>query len=169
MPAAARDSSGARAAGHWLFWVCAALYLWTAPGRILFPDDEIVFQTTRALFERHSVAIEGIPRRTGELRDRADGTFGWAPGVDGKRYGFFGHALALAGLPGFALGKLGAAQAPAAWRHALRSNHYYLHARSQQADWTRFGVSLTNVWAAPSLPRAKPGRPARAKAWPKNP
>ncbi len=144
-----RALGGSRAAGRWLLWLCVVLYLWTAPGRILFPDDEIVFQTTRALYERGSIVIEGIPKRTGELRSRADGTFGWAPGRGGERYGFFGHALAVAALPGYALGKLGAAAAPPPWRHALRSDHYYLHARSQQADWTRFGVALTNVWVTP--------------------
>jgi hypothetical protein len=148
---ASRDPEGAarRAAGRWLFWVCAALYLWTAPGRILFPDDEIVFQTTRALVERQTLAIEGIPKRTGELRGRADGTFGWAPGPGGERYGFFGHALAIAAVPGFLAGKLAATHAPTTWRHALRSDHYYLHARSQEADWTRLGVTLTNVWVTP--------------------
>jgi len=132
-----------------MLWVCVVLYLWTAPGRILFPDDEIVFQTTRALYERGSLEIEGIPRRTGELEGRPDGTFGWAPGASGERYGFFGHALAISALPGYAVGRLGAAHAPTTWRHALRSDHYYLHARSQVADWTRFGVTLTNVWITP--------------------
>jgi hypothetical protein len=143
------ESIRARNAGRWMLWVCAVLYFWTAPGRILFPDDEIVFQTTRAIYERGSLAIEGIPRRTGELEGRPDGTFGWAPGAHGERYGFFGHALAIAALPGYALGKLGASHANTKWRHALRSDHYYLHARSQDADWTRFGVTLTNVWITP--------------------
>lgn len=141
--------ASARAAGRWLFSLCVVLYLWTTPGRILFPDDEIVFQTTRALYERGSLGIEGIPKRTGELRGRPDGTFGWAPGADGTRYSFFGHALAIVALPGYALGRLGSTHAPASWRHALRSDHYWLHARSQSADWTRLGVTLTNVWITP--------------------
>jgi hypothetical protein len=132
--------------GGLLFVLCCALYLWTAPGRILFPDDEIVYQTTRALYERGALDIEGIPKRTGELKGRPDGTFGWAPGPGGLRYGFFGHALSVVALPSYALGKLVAAHAPEPWRHAIRSDHYFLHERSAQADWTRLAVSLTNVW-----------------------
>ncbi|MBC8072191.1 MAG: hypothetical protein IAG13_27975 [Deltaproteobacteria bacterium] len=126
--------------------LCCALYLWTAPGRILFPDDEIVFQTTQAIYERGSLDIAGIPKRTGELRGRPDGTFGWAPGVDGRRYGFFGHALSIVALPAYAVGKVIAAHAPEPWRHAIRSDHYFLHPRSPEADWTRLAVSTTNVW-----------------------
>ncbi|HWB80613.1 MAG TPA: hypothetical protein VG755_36875 [Nannocystaceae bacterium] len=125
--------------------LCCALYLWTAPGRILFPDDEIVYQTTRALYERGALDIEGIPKRTGELKGRPDGTFGWAPGRNAKRYGFFGHALSLVALPAYAIGKVVAARAPEPWRHAIRSDHYFLHPRSPQQDWPRLVVSLTNV------------------------
>ncbi len=132
--------------GVWLFALCCALYLWTAPGRILFPDDEIVFQTTRALAERGALDIEGIPKRTGELKGRPDGTFGWAPGRDGKRYGFFGHALSIVALPSYAIGKVIATRVPEPWRHAIRSDHYFLHPRSPTADWPRLAVSLTNVW-----------------------
>ncbi|HET6584193.1 MAG TPA: hypothetical protein VFG69_12110 [Nannocystaceae bacterium] len=128
---------------------CAAVYLWTAPGRILFPDDEIVFQTTRAIAERGSLAIAGIPKRTGELKGRPDGTFGWAPGRDGQRYGFFGHGLALVALPTYAIGEAMATRAPEPWRHAIRSDHYMLHQRSQQEDWPRLVVSLTNCWVTP--------------------
>lgn len=131
--------------GGWLFVLCCALYLWTAPGRILFPDDEIVYQTTRAIYERGALDIEGIPKRTGELKGRPDGTFGWAPGRDAKRYGFFGHALSVVALPAYAIGKVVAARAPEPWRHAIRSDHYFLHERSPQADWPRLVVSLTNV------------------------
>jgi hypothetical protein len=128
---------------------CAAAFLWTAPGRILFPDDEIVFQTTRAIAERGSLTIEGIPKRTGELEGRADGTFGWAPGKDGGRYGFFGHGLALVALPAYALGDAATTRAPEAWRHAIRSDHYMLHRRSPSEDWPRLFVSLTNCWITP--------------------
>lgn len=146
----ALDVRRARLAAWWLFWWCASVFAFTAPGRILFPDDEIVFQTTRALSERGSLVIEGIPRRTGELEGRPDGTFGWAPGPDGQRYAFFGHGLAVAGLGGYAVGELAARHAPPTWRHALRSDHYYLHPRSQSADWTRLGVTLTNLWVTPA-------------------
>jgi len=128
---------------------CAAVYLWTAPGRILFPDDEIVFQTTRAIAERGTLAIEGIPKRTGELEGRPDGTFGWAPGTDGMRYGFFGLGLAVVALPGYVLGDAITTRAPEAWRHAIRSDHYMLHRRSPSEDWPRLFVSLTNCWITP--------------------
>lgn len=122
------------------------IYLCCAPGRIIYPDDEIVFQTTRALWERGELAIEGIPKRTGEPEDRPSGTFGWAPGVDGRRYGFFGHALSVVALPLYGLGRAAVDHAPPAWRHVIRSDHYFMHRRSPQADWPRLTVSLTNCF-----------------------
>lgn len=123
---------------------CAALYLWTAPGRISFPDDEIVFQTTQSLVERGSLAIDGIPRRTGEPKGRPDGTFGWAPGPHGERYGFFGHALSFVAAPMYALARATAPIVPFAWTRAIRSDHYTFHVREARSDWTRLVVSLTN-------------------------
>jgi hypothetical protein len=131
-----------------LWLCCAVIYLCCAPGRIIYPDDEIVFQTTRALWERGELSIEGIPKRTGEPEDRPDGTFGWAPGVDGRRYGFFGHALSVVALPLYGLGRAAVDHAPPAWRHVIRSDHYFLHRRSPQADWPRLTVSLTNCLVA---------------------
>lgn len=122
------------------------IYLCCAPGRIIYPDDEIVFQTTRALWERGDLAIEGIPKRTGEPEARPSGTFGWAPGVDGQRYGFFGHALSVVALPLYGLGRAAVDHAPPAWRHVIRSDHYFMHRRSPQADWPRLTVSLTNCF-----------------------
>lgn len=127
-----------------LVLLCTAICLWFSPGRISVPDDEIVFQTTRSLWERHELAIEGIPRRTGELKGRPDGTFGWAPGTDGKRYGFFGHALSFVALPAYGLGKVAAARAPEQWRHAVRSDHYWVHQRSAAEDYPRMFVGFTN-------------------------
>ncbi len=129
-----------------LWLLCVVVYLCFAPGRILYPDDEIVFQTTQALWERGDLAIEGIPKRTGEPRGRPDGTFGWAPGVDGRRYGFFGHGLSVVALPLYGLGKSAITHAPAQWRHVIRSDHFFLHVRSPQADWPRLTVSLTNCF-----------------------
>lgn len=125
------------------------LYLWTTPGRILFPDDEIVVQTTAAIYERGALDIPGIAKRTGELEGRPDGTFGWAEGRDGRRYGFFGHGLSIVALPLFALGRAVAPHAPEIWRHALRSDHYYMHPRSPEADWPRLFASLTNACITP--------------------
>jgi len=130
-----------------VFCVCA--YLLCAPGRIAFPDDEIVYQTTAALYERGGLSIPGIPRRTGEPKGEPTGTFGWAAGPDGERYGFFGHGLSVVALPMYGLGKAAAASAPEAWRHTIRSDHFFVHGRSQHDDWTRLFVSLTNCLLTP--------------------
>lgn len=130
-----------------VFCVCA--YVLCAPGRIAFPDDEIVYQTTAALYEHGGLSIEGIPRRTGEPKGQPTGTFGWAEGSSGERYGFFGHGLSVIALPMYALGKAAAASAPEPWRHTIRSDHFFVHGRSQHDDWTRLLVSLTNCLLTP--------------------
>ncbi len=127
-----------------LFIVCVSIFLFTAPGRIQFPDDEIVYQTTASLCERGTLAIDGIPKRTGEPKGRPKGTFGWAPGPDGRRYGFFGHGLSVAAMPLYALAWRTEQTVPKTWTHAVRSDHFVFHKRSHKADWTRLLVSLTN-------------------------
>lgn len=122
----------------------ASLLIGTAPGRIPFPDDEIVFQTTRALWEEGSLAIPGIPKRSGEVDGQEKGTFGWAPGPDGRRYGFFGHGLSAAALPFYGLARLTFPVVPELWRHAIRPDHHAFHRREPLEDWTRLVVSLTN-------------------------
>ncbi len=124
--------------------LAAAVYMWTTPGRIQFPDDEIVFQTAASLWDDGDLDIPGIARRSGEPPGRPTGTFGWAPGPDGQRYGFFGHGLSLAALPLYALGSATADHVPPAWPHAVRSDHFVFHKRGHHADWTRLVVSLTN-------------------------
>ncbi len=121
-----------------------AIYLLTAPGRIPFPDDEIVVQTTIAIAEEGSFAIPGIERRSGEVRGQERGTFGWALGRDGRRYGFFGHGLSLVALPAYYFAKLTYPVVPATWRHAVRSDHMAFHRRGPFADWVRLLISLTN-------------------------
>lgn len=133
-------SSGAAALGVF----AAAVYLWTAPGRIQFPDDEIVFQTAASLWDDGDLDIPGIPRRTGEPKGRPSGSFGWAPGPEGQRYGFFGHGLAVLAVPAYALASATAEVVPEAWPHAVRSDHYVFHRRGHRADWTRLVVSLSN-------------------------
>jgi len=123
-----------------------AVYVWTAPGRITFPDDEIVFQTTESLWTRGDLAIAGIPKKTGEPPHLPAGSFGWALGRDGLRYGFFGHGLAVAGLPMYGLARASLEAVPESWWHAVRSDHFFFHKRSKQADWPRLLVSLTNAW-----------------------
>lgn len=150
---------------------CAALFLWTAPGRIQFPDDEIVFQTTASLVERGSLAIAGIGHRTGEPAGRPPGTFGWAEGPDGARYGFFGHGLSLVAAPMYALASATAPAVPFAWTRAVRSDHFTFHVREARSDWLRQVVSLTNCFitaaAAYALVRwlAWLGFSARAALW----
>jgi hypothetical protein len=124
--------------------VSTALFLMTAPGRIPFPDDEIVFQTTQSLYERGSLAIPGIARRSGEMAGQAKGTFGWAEGRDGARYGFFGHGLSVVALPAYGLAKLTYPWVPPTWRYGVRSDHLAFHDRDPFADWARLVVSLTN-------------------------
>ena len=126
--------------------LCICAFALFAPGRIAFPDDEIVYQTTASLWDRGELAIDGIPKRTGEPKGQPDGTFGWAKGVDGKRYGFFGHALSMVALPMYALARATEPRVPEAWRHAVRSDHFYLHRRSLAEDWPRLVVSLTNCF-----------------------
>lgn len=124
--------------------LAAAVYLWTAPGRIQFPDDEIVFQTAASLWDDGDLDIPGIARRTGEPQGRPPGTFGWAPGPDGQRYGFFGHGLSLVALPAYALASATAPVVPTTWPHAVRSDHFVFHRREHRGDWTRLVVSLSN-------------------------
>ncbi len=112
----------------------------------MFPDDEIVFQTTRSMWERGDLAIEGIPKRTGEPKGRPSGSFGWAPGVDGRRYGFFGHGQSIVALPLYGVGRAAITRAPPAWRHVIRSDHYLMHRRSPRDDWPRLMASLTNCF-----------------------
>src|SRR5690606_2787932 len=128
--------------------------LWTAPGRISFPDEEIVFQTAASLVDEGSLTIPGIGLRTGEPEGRPAGTFGWAEGPRGGRYGLFGHGLSVVAAPGYALAKATAKVVPFAWTRATRADHLTLHVREPEADWTRLVVSLTNcvvtaltVWA----------------------
>jgi len=127
-----------------LLVACAALFLCTTPGRIQFPDDEIVFQTTASLVDRGSLAIAGIGHRTGEPPGRPPGTFGWAEGQDGRRYGFFGHGLSLVAAPMYALARVTAPAVPFAWTRAVRSDHFTFHVREARADWYHLVVSLTH-------------------------
>jgi len=113
------------------------------------PDDEIVYQTTAALSDRGELAIPGIPRRTGEPKGQPSGTFGWARGPEGQRYGFFGHGLSVVAMPMYGLGTAAAERAPDPWRHAIRSDHFFVHRRSQHGDWTRLVVGLTNCLLGP--------------------
>jgi hypothetical protein len=103
-----------------------------------------VFQTTASLWDDGDLDIPGIPRRTGEPKGRPSGSFGWAPGPRGERYGFFGHGLSLVALPLYALADATAPVVPHTWPHAVRSDHFVFHRREHRADWTRLVVSLTN-------------------------
>ena len=145
MSGAARQTSTALAYFA-LVLFCVSLFTCTSPGRITYPDDEIVFQTTQSLADRGELAIEGIAKRTGERVDRPTGTFGWAPGRDGKRYGFFGHGTSLVATPAYLLGRATAAQVPELWRYAVRSDLFTFHRRNLDSDWRRLVTNLTNCW-----------------------
>jgi len=138
----------------WLAWLalvvlCASLFVWTAPGRITYPDDEIVFQTTQSLVEDHDLSIAGIAKRTGERVDRPTGTFGWAPGRDGERYGFFGHGTSIVAIPAYLLARASVEHIPPLWRYAARPDLFYFHRRDLDSDWKRLVVSLTNSLITP--------------------
>jgi hypothetical protein len=139
------------AAAPWLalLILCSALFCCTAPGRIGYPDDEIVFQTTQSLVERGSFEIEGIAKRTGEREDRPTGTFGWAPGREGRRYGFFGQGLSVVAIPMYLIADATVGSVPERWRYAIRSDLFTFHQRSLDADWRRLVVSLTNSLITP--------------------
>jgi hypothetical protein len=132
-----------------LLVLCSALFCWTAPGRIGYPDDEIVFQTTQSLVEQHSVEVQGIDKRTGEREGRPTGTFGWAPGRDGRRYGFFGQALSVVAIPMYLLADATVDDIDERWRYAIRSDLFTFHKRSPSADWLRLVVSLSNSLITP--------------------
>jgi hypothetical protein len=133
-----------------LWLLCVGLYCLTAPGRITYPDDEIVFQTTESLATRGSLSIDGISKRSGEPKGRPTGTFGWAPGARAEpgsqppRYGFFGHALSVVAIPMYGLGALTTQWIPPQWSRATRSDLVVFHTRSHEADWPRLVVSFTN-------------------------
>ncbi len=127
-----------------LLTLCTCIFLCTSPGRITYPDDEIVFQTTQSLVEDRDLAIAGIAKRTGERPDRPNGTFGWAQGRDGQRYGFFGQALSLVAIPMYMLADATVDRVPELWRYAVRSDLFTFHQRNLEADWLRLVVSLTN-------------------------
>lgn len=129
--------------------LCAVAYVLTAPGRITYPDDEIVFQTTQSLYERGSLEISGIARRSGERKGRPSGTFGWEHGTDGKRYGFFGHGLSVVALPVYGFAVATASLVPESWTHAPRRDLFTFHHRTPREDWTRLVVSLTNCLITP--------------------
>ncbi|KIG18959.1 hypothetical protein DB30_06570 [Enhygromyxa salina] len=132
-----------------LLLLCSCLFMCTAPGRITYPDDEIVFQTTQSLVEDHDLTIPGIPKRSGERADRPNGTFGWGSGRDGQRYGFFGHGTSLVAAPLYALARATLDDIPKLWRYAQRSDLYTFHKRGHEADWLRAVVSLTNCFVTP--------------------
>ncbi len=139
MPAPAR-----RLAAPYLIFVAGLLAL-TSPGHLYFPDGEIVFQTTESLAERGTFAIEGIAKRTGEPKGRPPGTFGWAEGVDGRRYGFFGHGLSFVAVPFYLAGRAAARVLGPVASHLPRSDHYVFHRRSHEADLARLFADLTNA------------------------
>ncbi|MFO7566503.1 MAG: hypothetical protein R6X02_27925 [Enhygromyxa sp.] len=142
---------GARSLVPWLalLVLCSALFCCTAPGRIGYPDDEIVFQTTQSLVERGSFEVQGIAKRTGEREDRPTGSFGWAPGRDGRRYGFFGQGLSIVAVPIYLIADATVDRVPERWRYAIRSDLFTFHQRSHEADWLRLLVSLTNSLITP--------------------
>jgi hypothetical protein len=146
-----RDSVPIRMPLAWLalFVLCSCVFMCTAPGRITYPDDEIVFQTTQSLVEDHDFAIDGIAKRTGERADRPNGTFGWGAGRDSQRYGFFGQGLSVVAMPVYVLADATVERVPELWRYAVRSDLFTFHQRGLEADWLRLLVSLTNCLLTP--------------------
>ena len=63
-----------------------------------------------------------------------------------RKVPLYGHALSVVALPMYGLGRAAQRRAPPAWRHVLRSDHYYMHRRSPAEDWPRLTTSLTNCF-----------------------
>ncbi len=146
MATPAADPETQRRRWVWLrvFWLCFAAFSCTASGRITYPDDEIVFRTAESVYREGSFAIEAMDRRTGERKDRPDGSFGVAPGRDGQTYGFFGYALPVITAPAVALGDRWVETHPD-WRHAIRGDIFAFYDRSVRGDLRRMAVTLANV------------------------
>lgn len=148
-PTTGRDAKPMALAWLMLLVLCSCVFMWTAPGRITYPDDEIVFQTTQSLVEDHDLSIAGIPKRSGERADRPNGTFGWGLGRDGQRYGFFGGGLSVVAIPFYALADATVERVPELWRYAVRSDLFTFHQRGLEADWLRLVVSVSNCFLTP--------------------
>jgi hypothetical protein len=112
----------------------------SANGRITFPDDEVQARTAESLWERGSFAITPLEA---PILDDVD--FGTAPGRDGRSYGIFGQGLALLAAPVVPVADAVAEHASPAWRHTVRTNLGWYHARSERADWRRLVLTSVNV------------------------
>ncbi len=126
----------------------------TARGRMLFCDDEIMFQTAQSIWEDGDLAIEGIPIRTGERLGRPTGSFGvdGPAGFDaeGIKYGFFGLLPSVLAQPMLALAQVTESRALPEWSHAVRRDMVVYHRPSPERraheDWQRLWVAWTNTW-----------------------
>jgi len=122
-----------------LFIGFLALYLLTMGGHLYSPDEEIMFQTTKAIAERGSLAIE---------RPKEMPPFAVRIGVDGREYAQYGVGQPLLAVPFYLLGR---ALAERAGDQLIGFSLIQYHDRSPREEWQRFGVSLFNQFVAALL------------------
>ncbi|MCX8038619.1 MAG: glycosyltransferase family 39 protein [Candidatus Sumerlaeia bacterium] len=115
-----------------LFLVFLLLYLLTMGGHIYSPDEEILFQMTRAIAERGSLAVE---------RPKEMPPFAVRVGVDGREYGQYGIGQPLLAVPFYWLGRL---LAEKSGDRAIGFSVIQYHGRTPREEWQRLGVSLFN-------------------------
>ena len=122
-----------------LFIGFLALYLLTMGGHLYSPDEEILFQTTKSLAERGSLAVE---------RPKEMPRFATRIGVDGREYAQYGIGQPLLAVPFY---KLGCKLADWMGDRPIGFSVVQYHSRTPRDEWQRLGVSLFNQFAAALL------------------
>ncbi len=115
-----------------LFLTFLGLYLLTMGGHLYSPDEEILFQMTRAIAERGSLAVE---------RPKEMPPFAVRVGVDGREYGQYGIGQPLLAVPFYWLGRMLAEQFDSL---PIGFSVIQYHGRTPPEEWQRLGVSLFN-------------------------
>jgi hypothetical protein len=124
-PHAPNASRTDRLAAWSVFLILLAVYTATFCGLPDNPDAEVEFQTTRAAFVHHNLALSDTPESRGIIEQH----FNVAPGGAarlGRWYGWFGVGQALAAVPLYAMGEVIARAFPdIEARHAATEHRGY--------------------------------------------